>query len=311
MLERFQSAPAIRGQIAAGYEYYLVSDRGRHAGYFALVPARTKRAAQLSKIYVRHARRGRGLGKAIIAFAEAVLRREGHPQAVADGQPAQRRFHRLLRAHGLCQVAAPCPEDRSRLCDGRLQDGQADNPGQAPRNSAGVQVNPGPFDLLFQNARVIDGAGSPPFRADVGIVGDRITAMGPLSGAHAARRIDVSGKVLCPGFIDVHVHSELDLLSGAVSEARIRQGVTTDIMSADGFSLAALSPDRMGEMCDYLAPFYGPRLPSWNWRTYAEYLERFDRRVALNVLPQVPFNLFAPKRWAGRPGRRRATNWRR
>jgi GNAT superfamily N-acetyltransferase len=71
MLERFQSAAAIREQIAAGYEYYLVSDGGRYAGYFALVPARTKRAVQLSKIYVRHAQRGRGLGKAILAFADA------------------------------------------------------------------------------------------------------------------------------------------------------------------------------------------------------------------------------------------------
>ena len=122
----------------------------------------------------------------------------------------------------------------------------------------------------------------------------------------AARRIDVSGKALCPGFIDVHVHSELDLLSGAASEARIRQGITTDVMSSDGFSLAALSPDRMSEMCEYLAPFYGPRRPSWNWRTYAEYLDRFDRRVALNVLPQVPFNTLRAEAmgWEARPATR-------
>jgi N-acyl-D-amino-acid deacylase len=164
-------------------------------------------------------------------------------------------------------------------------------------------VNPATFDLLFQNARVMDGSGAPSFHADVGIVGDRIAAVGPLSGAPAARRIDVSGKVVCPGFIDVHVHSELDLLSGAASEARIRQGITTDVMSSDGFSLASLSPVRMAEMCDYLAPFYGPRRPSWNWRTYAEYLERFDRRVALNVLPQVPFNTLRTEAvgWEARP----------
>ena len=64
MLERFQSAPAIRGQIAAGYEYYLVRDRGRYAGYFALVPARTKRAAQtqqdLRAPRAARARRGQG-----------------------------------------------------------------------------------------------------------------------------------------------------------------------------------------------------------------------------------------------------------
>ena len=68
MLSRFQSAAAIREQIAAGYEYYLVSDGGQYAGYFALVPARTESSAQLSKIYVRRAQRGRGLGKGIMAF---------------------------------------------------------------------------------------------------------------------------------------------------------------------------------------------------------------------------------------------------
>ena len=77
-------------------------------------------------------------------------------------------------------------------------------------------------------------------------------------------------------------------------------------MSSDGFSLAGLSPERMSEMCDYLAPFYGPRCPSWDWRTYAEYLERFDRRVALNVLPQVPFNTLRAEAmgWEARPATR-------
>jgi len=71
MLGRFQSAAAIREQIAAGYEYYLVRDGRRHAGYFALVPARTKPSAQLSKIYLRRAQRGRGLGKAVMEFINA------------------------------------------------------------------------------------------------------------------------------------------------------------------------------------------------------------------------------------------------
>jgi len=164
-------------------------------------------------------------------------------------------------------------------------------------------MNSATFDLLFQNARVMDGSGSPSFRADVGIADGRIVAVGALPPASAARRMDVSGKVLCPGFIDVHVHSELDLLSGAVAEARIRQGVTTDFMSADGFSVAPLSPNRMDEMCDYLAAFYGPRRPSWDWRTHAEYLERFDRRVALNVAAQVPFNTLRAEAvgWDPRP----------
>ena len=72
MLDRFQSAPAIRRQIfSEGYEYYLVSDRARRIGYFALVPHRKGTGAQLSKIYLRRSERGRGAGRAIIEFAEA------------------------------------------------------------------------------------------------------------------------------------------------------------------------------------------------------------------------------------------------
>jgi GNAT superfamily N-acetyltransferase len=71
MLSRFQSAPAIGGQIAEGYDYYLVNDGGQRIGYFALVPNRKESSAQLSKIYLRRPHRGRGLGRAILAFAQA------------------------------------------------------------------------------------------------------------------------------------------------------------------------------------------------------------------------------------------------
>jgi ribosomal protein S18 acetylase RimI-like enzyme len=70
MLAKFQSAPAIRGQIDSGYEYYMVMDRGRQAGYFALVPCPEAASAQLSKIYVRQEQRGCGFGRAVIAFAQ-------------------------------------------------------------------------------------------------------------------------------------------------------------------------------------------------------------------------------------------------
>ena len=70
MLAKFQSAPAIAHQIASGYEYYIVSDDDHRAGYFAIVAGRSESSAQLSKIYVRQERRGRGLGKAILGFVE-------------------------------------------------------------------------------------------------------------------------------------------------------------------------------------------------------------------------------------------------
>jgi len=71
MLEKFQSAAAITRQIReGGYEYYLVFDEGQGAGYFALVPDESGGSMQLSKLYVKQACRGRGLGRAILAWIE-------------------------------------------------------------------------------------------------------------------------------------------------------------------------------------------------------------------------------------------------
>ena len=71
MLDKFQSTPAITRQIRdEGYEYYRIVGGGEEVGYFALVPDQAARSAQLSKIYVKHSARGRGLGRAALAFIE-------------------------------------------------------------------------------------------------------------------------------------------------------------------------------------------------------------------------------------------------
>ena len=77
MLDKFQSARAIRAQIAGGYEYYLMVEGGDRAGYFALVPSSDEPTAQLSKIYVRSDRRGRGAGRAAVGFAEKLCADRG------------------------------------------------------------------------------------------------------------------------------------------------------------------------------------------------------------------------------------------
>src|SRR5262245_25991541 len=64
------------------------------------------------------------------------------------------------------------------------------------------------FDLLLQRGKVVDGTGNPWFRADVGIRGGKIAAIGDLKGKTAARTIDASGLVVAPGFIDIHNHSD-------------------------------------------------------------------------------------------------------
>lgn len=146
------------------------------------------------------------------------------------------------------------------------------------------------LDWLLTGGTVVDGTGSPGFRADVGLEGDRIAGIGSLEGRATRRTVDVGGCVVSPGFIDVHSHSEFSLLRGVDVDARLRQGITTDLLSPDGFAYAPLSPDRLAEMEAYLEVFNGASEEGWEWSDNQEYLAMFDGRVGINVVPQVGFN---------------------
>ena len=96
------------------------------------------------------------------------------------------------------------------------------------------------FDLILSGGRVIDGTGAPWFRADVGIRGDRIAAVGDLSKAKARRRIEVRELAVAPGFIDMLGQSELTLLVDPRAESKIRQGITTEL-TGEGISAAPMN----------------------------------------------------------------------
>src|SRR5262249_54447740 len=144
------------------------------------------------------------------------------------------------------------------------------------------------FDLLLTNGRVVDGSGNPWFRADVGIVGDRIAALGQLATAEAQQRLDVTGKVVAPGFIDAHVHGDLMLLADPLHEPAIRQGVTTYLLGQDGVAMAPASPATLEYMRRYTAGFSGNPDLAQRWSSLAEYLACFDRLTAVNVACLVP-----------------------
>jgi len=144
------------------------------------------------------------------------------------------------------------------------------------------------FDLILAGGRVVDGTGSPWFRADVGVRGDRIAAVGALGQAEARRRLDVAGRVVAPGFVDTHVHADLALLADPVHEAAIRQGVTTYLLGQDGVAMAPASPATLAYMRRYTAGFSGRFEVPDRWSSMAEYLACFDRRVAVNVACLVP-----------------------
>src|SRR5438046_1970954 len=110
------------------------------------------------------------------------------------------------------------------------------------------------FDLLIRNGRVVDGSGLPWFAADVGITGGRVAAVGRL-GTAARHTIDAAGKVVCPGFVDAHVHGDLALLADPHHEPAVRQGVTTYVLGQDGVAFAPGAADTQQYMREYTAGF--------------------------------------------------------
>ncbi len=135
------------------------------------------------------------------------------------------------------------------------------------------------FDLVIANGRVVDGTGAPWFRADVGIVGDRITAIGNLSAAQTGARIDAAGQVVAPGFIDLLGQSEFNVLVDSRAASKITQGITTEI-TGEGVSIAPVN-DQM--TADRKATYDFFKITQ-DWRTLDEYFARLARSTtAVNV----------------------------
>src|SRR5215471_2125942 len=94
----------------------------------------------------------------------------------------------------------------------------------------GVGQNPRDgYDIIIRNGEVYDGAGGAPRRADVGIKGDQIAAVGDMSKAKATKEVDARGMAVAPGFINMLSHSENSLIAYYRSLSELRQGVTTQI----------------------------------------------------------------------------------
>src|SRR6478609_3450086 len=95
---------------------------------------------------------------------------------------------------------------------------------------------PQQFDILIRNGRVLDGTGNPWYRADIGITGDRIRAMGSLGTATAKTVIDAADRYVTPGFIDVHSHAGPGLATKALQSGQplLAQGLTTVFINPDG-----------------------------------------------------------------------------
>jgi N-acyl-D-amino-acid deacylase len=113
------------------------------------------------------------------------------------------------------------------------------------------------FDVLLAGGWVVDGTGTPPWRADVGIRDGRIAAAGRLSQAGGGPVLDVSGRYIFPGFIDTHIHADLLYPQRDVQEAALRQGVTTFVVGQDGLSCAPAPAGTAAYTRDYFGPVNG------------------------------------------------------
>jgi N-acyl-D-amino-acid deacylase len=134
-------------------------------------------------------------------------------------------------------------------------------------------------DLLFAGGRVVDGTGAPWFRADVCVAGDRIAAIGHLEGATARRRIDASGLVVAPGFIDMLGQSEYNVLVDPRAASKITQGITTEI-TGEGNAIAPVNA-RMIADGEAVYSRYGVRP---DWTTLDGYWKAFERaRPTINL----------------------------
>ncbi len=99
-------------------------------------------------------------------------------------------------------------------------------------------------DLILRNACLIDGTGAPSQYGDVAILNDRLLVVGELEDLQAGRELDVTGKAVCPGFVDTHSHDDHVLLTDPNMSCKVSQGVTTVVTGNCGISLVPLKIDQ-------------------------------------------------------------------
>lgn len=146
------------------------------------------------------------------------------------------------------------------------------------------------FDVLIRGGEVVDGTGAAPRRADVGVRGDRIEVVDDLSSAEGKEVIDATGKVVTPGFVDVHAHTDLTASMPdkymPIKTASLLQGVTTEVCGNCGFTPFPLEPARREEFKGFLSGLFAEQ--RGGFETFAEYraaIGEFD--LAVNLAPLV------------------------
>ncbi|HBK80493.1 MAG TPA: amidohydrolase [Nitrospinae bacterium] len=144
------------------------------------------------------------------------------------------------------------------------------------------------YDLLFRQATIYDGSGSEPYTGDLAVEGDTIAAAGPPGPGDARRTVQAEGMALSPGFIDIHGHSDYYLLMNPTAQAKVRQGITTDVGGNCGYAAAPIGGGEMEERCAYYREEFGLDIPFGRLDEYLRHVE--DIGISLNYAPLIGHN---------------------
>jgi N-acyl-D-amino-acid deacylase len=128
------------------------------------------------------------------------------------------------------------------------------------------------LDLVIENGRIVDGTGNPWFLGDVGIKDGRIVEVGRVD-QRGLETIDAGGRVVSPGFIDGHCHSDLMVLDDPGSEIKLQQGVTTEVVGNCGMTPTPFAPQNLDLLRTYIEPVLGKTGREWRWESIGQYFD--------------------------------------
>lgn len=140
------------------------------------------------------------------------------------------------------------------------------------------------FDCVLANGRIIDGCGNPWFWGDLAIEQGRVAEIAPPGRLQGKQTLEMGGRFVSPGFIDVHTHSDLSILVNRRAESAVRQGATTQVIGNCGMSPAPVDEAHLADMQHYWGDISEQPEVTWAWRNFEQYLQALeDGGLAINV----------------------------
>ena len=147
------------------------------------------------------------------------------------------------------------------------------------------------YDLVIKKGSIIDGSGKKSFVGDIGITAGMIRDIADDLQANGKKEINAEGYVVCPGFIDIHSHSDFTLLINPRAESKIRQGITTELVGNCGFTAAPVNRAYFTELMHYLVNTVildQDEKKEWNWPTQRDFIGKIEEKgTAINIASLV------------------------